>query len=218
MHREDLSYGKIAHFYDAVLTLSGFKRGVERFLARLELALPPRAKLLDAGCGSGLLAFWLLQRFPDAEVTAFDIDTEMLRAMERARDRGMGEERLTIAQGDLLAPERLTIIGEGREFEIPEHYFDGVFVSGALEHVALEEATSRLAKLLKPGGIFLNLGVRRNPAGAVLAMVWRFRPYTVEEMRRACERAGMEDIRVLRLAAEDFPANLSRIAIVARKS
>ncbi len=213
-----LAYGKIAGAYDAILAFSGFKRGVERFLNRLNLELPPQAKILDAGCGTGLLTFWLLGRFPDAEVVAFDIDPKMLAVMERlAHERGLGFTRLTLAVGDLRHPHRVRRLGNGGGMELAEASFDGVFVSGALEHVPMAEVLPALAKLLKPGGIFFNLGVRRNPAGAVLGMVYRFRPYSVAEMREACECAGLEDIRVMRFAPEDFPANLSRIAIVARK-
>ena len=213
-----LNYGKIAGAYDAFLTFSGFKRGVENFLDRLILDVPERARILDAGCGTGLISRYLAGRFPRAEICAFDIDVNMLRAMERQLTGGRGERRnIVIAEGDLGAPERLHLLRTRRTITIPERYFDAILVSGALEHVPLGETVAKLARLLKPGGIFFNLGVRRNPAGAVLGMVYRFRPYRIAEMRSSCERAGLEDIRVLRLKAEDFPANLSRIAIMAKK-
>ena len=215
---ERLAYGKIANVYDTLLALSGFKRGVENFLRRFDFDLPARARILDAGCGTGLMAFYLLRRFPDAEVVAFDIDPKMLAVMERlAHARGLGFDRLTIAVGDLRHPHRVRRLGDGGALELAEASFDGIFVSGALEHVPLFETLPRLVKLLKPGGIFLNLGVKRNPAGAVLGMVYRFRPYRTAELQEALSQAGLEDIRVIRLAPEDFPANLSRIAIMAKK-
>ena len=90
-------------------------------------------------------------------------------------------------------------------------------MSGALEHVPLAETLPKLARLLKPGGMLLNISVKRNPAGAVLGMVYRFRPYRLAELRQAFSDAGLQEIRTLRLSVEDFPANLSRIAILARK-
>ncbi|MDP3727308.1 MAG: class I SAM-dependent methyltransferase [bacterium] len=212
------AYGKIANAYDAVLTFSGFRRGVENFLDRIELSLPPSPKILDAGCGTGLMARYLLRRFPDARIVASDIDPSMLKEMEQlVIKEGLPKEQIIIAEGDLSAPERMRVFGTGREVAVAENYFDGIFVSGALEHVPLGETVRRLAKLLRPGGIFFNLGMRRSPAGAILGMMYGVKPYRIAEMRGACDAAGLADVRVLRLATEDFPANLSRIAIIAKR-
>lgn len=212
-----LAYEKIANVYDTFLTVSGFKRGVENFLSRLEFELPPKARILDAGCGTGLLTRCLAPRFPSAEICAFDIDENMLSEMERLIARERFRPNVILTKGDLRNPSRLTVTKTGQPIFVPRDYFDAVCVSGALEHAPLGESVRRLAKLLKPGGIFFNLGIRRNPAGAVLAMVYRFRPYAVAEMRHALSDAGLEQIRVLRLGIGDFPANLSRIAFIARK-
>lgn len=211
-------YRAVANVYDAFLTITGFRRGVENFLDRLGLDFPPRARLLDAGCGTGLMARWLAKRFPNVSIIAADIDARMLREMERIVAReGIDSDRITIAQSDLRTPEQLHLLRSQETVVVPENYFDGIVVSGALEHVPLEPAVARLGKLLKPGGIFLNIGLRRSPAGAMLGMMYGAKPYRIAQLRRACERAGFEDIQVIRLSVEDFPANLSRIAIMARK-
>ncbi len=211
-------YGKVANAYDAVLVFSGFKRGIENFLDRVPFDLPPSAKILDAGCGTGLMARYLIQRFPSSRIVASDIDRNMLYEMARlVAEENLPKEQLLIAEGDLSTPERFRLFETGQNIAVSENYFDGIFVSGALEHVPLNETVRRLSRLLKPGGTFFNLGVRRNPAGAVFGMVYHFRPYTLLEMHEACESAGLADIQVLRLGAEDFPANLSRIAISAKK-
>jgi hypothetical protein len=51
-----LRYGRIAETYSAALNVLGFRRGVERFLDRLNLRFPAGARLLDAGCRTGLLS------------------------------------------------------------------------------------------------------------------------------------------------------------------
>lgn len=43
-----------------------------------QLALPARPAILDLGAGAGSLAAWLVKRYPDARVTATDIDTRLL--------------------------------------------------------------------------------------------------------------------------------------------
>lgn len=218
MSKTTPAYGKIASVYDGILTISGFKRGIENFLNRLKWSAPPAPKILDAGCGTGLIALYLAKRFPDAQIYATDIDEEMLEAMERnLRDEKIDRNKLIIAQSDLRNPKLLKIIGAKEPTLLPEDFFDAVFVSGALEHIELKLALCELYKLLKPKGLFLNLGVRRNPTGAVLGMIYKFRPYKISEIHKALEDAGFQEIKVLKLLPKDFPANLSRIAIVAKK-
>ena len=213
-----LAYGKIANAYDAFLTLSGFKRGIENFLERQNLRLPHHPKILDAGCGTGLVARYLARRYPDAEIYASDIDLKMLREMERMIEReGIERRRFIIAEGDLTSPAKIRNIQNRQTIAVPENYFDTIVTSAALEHAPLYETVSAIQRILKPGGTFLNIGMRDNPAGAILGMMYHCRPYQISEMRRACEQAGFDDIRLLRLKAEDFPANLSRVAIIARK-
>ena len=213
-----LAYGKVAGAYDAFLAFTGFKRGVKNFLSRLQFDLPPRARILDAGCGTGLVACYLADRFPEAEICAFDIDTDMLRAMaRRVAEQGLAKRNILLAHGNLQKPGHLRMLKTQEPVLIPNGYFDAIFVSGALEHVPLAETLPKLARLLKHGGMLLNISVKRNPAGAVLGMVYRFRPYRLAELRQAFSDAGLQEIRTLRLSVEDFPANLSRIAILARK-
>ena len=187
-------YGSLANVYDAFLTLTGFKRGVENFLERVDFSFSKGSKVLDAGAGTGLVALYLAKRFPEE-----------------------GIDNVRLFQNDLNTPEILDDFYTKQAFNVPPDFFDAVITSGALEHVPVEVVIPRLASLLRPGGMFLNLGVRRNPAGAVLAMVYKFKPHSLDEIRRICRDSGLSDIRTLRLSAEDFPANLSRVAILARK-
>lgn len=210
-------YGSIAGFYDRWLRVAGFKRGVEQFLDRMELVLPPRARVLDGGCGTGLISLWLLRRFPDAHVTAFDIDRKMLAvAARRARRIAGARGRLTLAQGDLAAPRRLRG-SRGEPILLSDESFDLIVIGAALEHVPLTQALKGLYGLLKPGGHFLNVGVRDAGAAVVLGAVYHFRPYRTGELLDALERAGFSGASVAPLMLRDFPANLTRIAVSAVK-
>ena len=211
-------YGSVANIYDAFLTFTGFKRGVEHFLDRVAFAVPDGGRILDAGCGTGLLSFYFARRFPAARIMATDIDACMLRELATLRDKQkFPAERFRIAESDLGTPTAVRFLDESKQTILPDESFDAIVVSGALEHVALSASVVRLARMLKPGGTFFNLGMRRSPVGAALGMIYRCRPYRLAEMRTAASRAGLDDIRVVRLGAEDFPANLSRVAILARK-
>src|SRR5262245_15212025 len=107
-------YGRIARLYAVGLTALGFRRGIKRFLDRLALDLPPGAHVLDAGCGTGLLAFWLLDRFPHARVVAFDIDRAMMEVAAHRRACSYEGANLELAIGDLRDPGRLVRLTDGR--------------------------------------------------------------------------------------------------------
>ncbi len=215
---EPFEYGRIAHLYDAWFRLLGFKRGLEQFLERVDWHLPARARVLDAGAGTGILGLWFLARFPGSEVVAFDIDRQMLAVLGRsARRLGPLRRRLIVAQGDLRAPDVLTRLDSGQALALVAQSFDVVLVGAALEHAPLDASIGRLARLLRPGGLFLNVGVRPGPTAAVLARLYRFRPYAPAEILESLRRLGFVDRRVLPLMATDFPANLTRVGVIARK-
>jgi SAM-dependent methyltransferase len=211
-------YGYIAGLYETSLAMSGIKRGVSRFLDRIDLSLPDGARLLDAGCGTGLISAWMLRRFAGAEIVAFDVDGGMLERLATAAARWEGAAwRLTIARGDLNRPERLTRFDNGRELTLAPESVHAIFVGAALEHASLDDALQGLFRLLRPGGILLNLGVRQSVAMAVLSRVYRFHLYPPNRVLAAFKRAGYADVRLQPLTLRDFPANLTRIAAIGRK-
>jgi SAM-dependent methyltransferase len=101
-----------------------------RFLAHL----PPTAKILDAGCGSGRDAKAFLDQ--GYEVTAFDGSQEMARRASALLGRSVLHMRFDQMQFDAV--------------------FDGVWASASLLHVPRSNLTGifdRLVCALKPGGI-----------------------------------------------------------------
>src|SRR5262249_8897388 len=171
-----LRYGRIAETYSAALTVLGFRRGVERFLDRLGLRFPAGARALAGGCGAGLVSVWLLLRFPDARVLAFDVDPGMLAIARRTAARFERDGRLELALGDLRRADRVTRIADGRPIGLAPGSFDGIFVGAALEHVPLQETVRRLAALLRPAGLPPRLPVRESGLGPPLAPLHRLRP------------------------------------------
>jgi SAM-dependent methyltransferase len=212
-----LQYGRIAQTYAAALNVLGFRRGVERFLDRLALRLPPGARVLDAGCGTGLLAFWLLGRFSDVHVLAFDVDPGMLAIARRRHARWGWDGRLELAIGDLRRSDRVIGVADGRRIGLTPSTFDAVFVGAALEHVPLRETVGRLHELLRPAGLILILAVRERGVGAALGHLYRFRPYALSHLHAALASCGLVEIRTVPLRSREFPANLSRVAILARR-
>ncbi|AZM59974.1 MULTISPECIES: class I SAM-dependent methyltransferase [unclassified Streptomyces] len=124
--------------------------------------------IVDLGCGTGAGTFALLDRFPDAHVTAVDTSAEHLRLLrEKARARGV-QGCVRTVQADLDDNGWPDL---GRP--------DLVWASASMHHLANPDSALRnVRELLAPGGLF---------AVVELAGVPRFLPAHAPENRPGLE-------------------------------
>ncbi|MGW5687769.1 class I SAM-dependent methyltransferase [Nonomuraea sp. NPDC003754] len=135
----DLTGGKLGEAYDgrftALAATGADVHGEARFCAAL---VPPGARILDAGCGTGRVAIWLAEQGYD--VVGVDLDPSML-AVARSR-----APELTWIESDLAA------------FDLPER-FDLVVAAGNVIPLLAEgsepQTVGRLADALHPGGLLV---------------------------------------------------------------
>jgi 2-polyprenyl-6-hydroxyphenyl methylase/3-demethylubiquinone-9 3-methyltransferase len=111
--------------------------------------------VLDLGCAGGFMAEALSNK--GANVTGIDPAAQAITAAT-ARAKHMGQS----IQYD---------IGVGEALPYPDDYFDAVVCVDVLEHVTdLTKVLAEVARVLKPGGIFLFDTINRNPV-ATLATI-----------------------------------------------
>ena len=100
--------------------------------------------ILDIACGTGDLAFELLKRIPNAKITGIDLAKPMLEIFQQKIDER--KALIAIAEGDV---EALTFA---------DNSFDAVTIGfGTRNFTRLDIAFKEIARVLKPGGIFVNL-------------------------------------------------------------
>jgi SAM-dependent methyltransferase len=132
----DDAYDAMAREYAADVESNAYNALYER--PGLISLLPPVAgrRVLDAGCGSGPLAAWLVEQ--GAEVVAFDASAEMVRL---ARERGLPNASFSVA--DLAQP--LDFLRDD-EFDVA--------VAGLVMHYLRDWVAPlrELRRVLRPGG------------------------------------------------------------------
>ena len=58
--------------------------------------LPKVSRALDLGCGSGVLGLWLLKRFPELHLVAFEEDRRLAKAARRNGELNGVQERFEV--------------------------------------------------------------------------------------------------------------------------
>jgi len=108
-----------------------------------------RPRCLDLGCGTGAVTQRIVEKFPQARVVAVDYDPVTRRLGEVALARYA--RRITWVDADLRSPDWTRAIPAGR--------YDAVLSSTALHWLRAPELARLyrdLARILRPGGLFLN--------------------------------------------------------------
>jgi 2-polyprenyl-3-methyl-5-hydroxy-6-metoxy-1,4-benzoquinol methylase len=211
-------YTKVAKLWHTGMVLSGLDASLRRYMQRVELSLPQAPRVLDAGCGSGVLGQAILERFPQAQVIATDVDERMAESAERiARKRGHTSDRFTVAIGDIHEPARMRLLTNGEVVTVGEGTFDLVITGAVLEHADLSKAIPALAALVAPNGYFFNIGMGELPIVKVYEKMYGAAMLSRSEIMAQLRAAGFEQPHIKPLAPTELPANLTRSGIIARK-
>jgi len=165
-------YDRIADLYSMTFKFNGYGRSLENHLRAHPLPLAPGAKVLDAGCGTGLLTLALLKVLDiPVRITAVDLSASSIAKARLAVSELNGHSRkVWFTQGNVLA------------LPFADESFEMVITSGALEYVPLRDGFRELARVLVPRGYLLHLPVRPSPASKVLEVVFRFKTHPPGEI------------------------------------
>jgi len=171
-------YDRIARFYDLTFKLNGYGRSLDQYFENHPLPVSRGARILDAGCGTGLLTLALLRsvRYP-VSITALDLSSTSIDAARKSVYFSPGRKRdVTFTQGNLLS------------LPFANGSFDLVVTSGALEYVPLADGLSELARVIAPGGHLLHLPIHPSVAGRLLEILFRFKSHPPREVKRNTEQ------------------------------
>jgi ubiquinone/menaquinone biosynthesis C-methylase UbiE len=196
--RRDVAAGFLS---ERSLLIPDRPRQLDVLLRVLRHAPTPPRRVLDLGCGDGILLASVMEAFPDAAGVALDYSPLML---EQARGRlAAFGVRATVGEADLATPAWLQAI-TGR--------FDAVLSGFAIHHLPDDRKRAlygEIFALLAEGGVFLNCEHVSSPTPQVEQLfddamsehLWQRRRERGEEVTR-------EQVRKEFLERPDRAANI----------
>ena len=160
-------------------------------------------EIIELGCGGGRNAGELLKRYPSSKLTAIDYSDVSVGIAAEYNSREIKKGRCKVIQGDVSA------------LTLPEEKYD---LATAFETIyfwpGLEKCFAQVAKVLKPGGVFLitneSDGVDRTGL-KYEKIIEGMKCHTVEEIESALKSAGFTKIK------SDHHKNKPWITIIAKK-
>ena len=172
-------YDRFTSLYDLMIRVHGYRRSVERYLRENPLPLASGARVLDAGCGTGLLtlAFLSAHRRP-ADVASIDLSVRSLQTARRSTRKLEPPPRrdVSFAQANAL---RLPFADET---------FDLVMTSGVIEYLPLQDGLKEMARVLAPGGLLFFVPVRPSIATSFIEVLFSFKAHPPREVDETTRR------------------------------
>ncbi|HLD89352.1 MAG TPA: methyltransferase domain-containing protein [Candidatus Nanoarchaeia archaeon] len=152
-HARDLVYKKnleysVLRFLDSLWFMKNFRKYAVEFLD-----VKPKQKVLDAGCGNGILSVLVKKMHADADVHAVDASKYGIDiAVKNAKKQNL---QIKFATAPI------------EKIPFKKNYFDRILCSLVLHHIAHEnrmQALKELKRVLKPGGrmLIVDIGKRSN--------------------------------------------------------
>ena len=160
-------------------------------------------EIVELGCGGGRNAGELLKKYPSAKVTAIDYSKVSVGKAKEYNAEEIKSGRCMVQQGDVSA------------LALPEEKFD---LATAFETIyfwpGLEKCFAQVAKVLKPGGVFMIVNESDGTDEASLKyekMIEGMKCHTIEEIEPALRTAGFSKVKA------DHHKNKPWIVVIAKR-
>ena len=160
-------------------------------------------EIVELGCGGGRNAGELLKKYPSAKVTAIDYSEVSVGIATEYNAEAIKSGRCMVQQGDVSA------------LTLPEGKYD---LATAFETIyfwpGLEKCFAQVAKVLKPGGVFMIVNESDGTDDASLKfekIIDGMKCHTIEEIEAALKSVGFSKVKA------DHHKSKPWITVIAKK-
>ena len=160
-------------------------------------------EIVELGCGGGRNAGELLKKYPGANVTAVDYSEVSVEKATEYNAEAIKNGRCKVQQGDVSA------------LTLPEEKYD---LATAFETIyfwpGLEKCFAQVAKVLKPGAVFLIVNESDGTDETSLKyekLIEGMKCHTIDEIETALKNAGFSKVKA------DHHRSKPWIAVIAKK-
>lgn len=169
-------YDRMAEVINLAMKLNGYRSAVAKYLSSLDLNLTAGSKVLDAGCGTGLVSLALHSAGLGVKHSiALDLSYKSLGIARKELGR-QGKGHLDPVQGNVL------------KLPFADDTFDLLLMCGVLEYTPLDDGLAEAARVLKKGAKLVFLPVRPSLVGSVLEMIYDFKIHPLSSIREAAAK------------------------------
>lgn len=195
----------------------GYERGIDHFLRGIALDHSGKFRILDAGCGTGMMGLHFLQRFPDSELIASDLEPNFLQAtLANAHGRGIDESRIKVGVANISTPHFITTL-RNETITLDDESFGIICVGAVLGYADdTEKSIRQLISMLVPGGVLINIEMNESPTGRFVSRRYQYRNISLSRMKDILLDSGCT-VTSSKLSFLHMPAKLTRTGIIARK-
>lgn len=208
---------KSSRFYDFFIKALGYESSIDRFLSSLDLQCEDSCRVLDAGCGTGLIGLHFLKRYSESRVHATDLEPNFLQAtLANVESHGIDLDRVSVGVANISTPEESTSL-EGEQQQLAARSFDIICVGAVVGYAEdTEHSLRQLVGLLKPGGYLINIEMNESPTGRFVSRRFHYSNISLSRMQEVIRDAGC-DVSTRKFRIVHLPAKFTRTGVVARK-
>lgn len=203
--------------YGLAMSLLGFERQISRFLDEVVPASLDVKKILDAGCGTGVMGLQLLKQFPGSTLLATDIQERFLQGvLSNSQKQNIDQDRISVGLSDITKPSEVEL-DNGSVMALEKESFDFISLGAIIGYSKDQRKTIReLLDLIKPGGHLLNLEMNEELVGRWTSYRYEYDVMPLKEMTEIMVDEGCS-VSMLPLSVKCFPANLTRVGMLVSK-
>lgn len=204
-------YDTDAQTYHKMMYWFRYASTLQQLIWQIPFELPKNGHILELGCGTGIGTEIIIRRFPSASITGLDQSESMLSI---CRER---LPQLELVLGDFNQKECYNAFPEKKPIALQTNSYDLVFTTGAVsEYADLQQVVPFVYDLLKPGGQYVNIGIKRNFVGKIMGVLWKFNPAGKKKLMSVCKQAGFS-VNEVPVSWKFFPTTYVKYVVVATK-